>query len=711
MSQIEVLQQQIQRLREQSSKPWRTELSRVLDLTPTLEGRRRNSFAREETPEAVDWAVVGGHFRFVNREEQCEELWRAFQALEGVRLKALEMPTGSRWEALKRDVRIPVCTGMPGIGKTRFAREAVAHLSKVRSSTTATSAAPYGDGQLIAAFVGASSSGCNIRIDCSACKLTSSNIDKSIAVVLIAEWAKHRRRGSDSTSIPAALENTDLSLQDAVRFMLDDAGGNAPVVAPGRGGCGSATSVPEGSSPVLLINVDEAHALQAELLGEMLRQLLRLLIVDRLRVFVTVTGVNADVIRNALISSGVGAVDISLPLLTLIHVCDVAKAFMPELNVNRPVLVNTLWWLGGVPRYLAYLFAQAALMALRKGAASVGRTAVATFIDNIDSSQGTTLITQVAKRVLDRSGIEADVLDGALSFALVGQPVSRSLILSGASGAGYTVQRAQEGSLLYWHATPSPGHAADGLGVIDLPPIVLYWRHLTLPTDEQVYLLRYFSPFMSSRDNEGVAVSVLMHKLRALSQLGTTTVHLSALGLPLDACDYEVEVPKRFNVVRTDGNVDSRNFLELVQRVRSNLESPVAYVNGPTASFADAFIILRNFIIFIQEKQRVLARQQMAAGLIVPIANLTNVDVEYAKLGGINLPHAFLFITDENAAAGLALGTKEASRCIVPRAQHEALLGSMFAHLRAATLAPSFIDARGGGDVSASSVRSSKKKV
>ena len=46
------------------------------------------------------------------------------------------------------------------------------------------------------------------------------------------------------------------------------------------------------------------------------------------------------------------------------------------------------------------------------------------------------------------------------------------------------------------------------------------------------------------------------------------------------------------------------------------------------------------------------------------------------------IPHSFLYITDEKAAV-LEVGVPDASRCFVSHLQHEALLGSMFAHLRA----------------------------
>lgn len=678
------------------SEPWLPKLREALsDATPVTRQRRR-SLALVETPDTLTWAMAGQHFRFVNREEQCAELLSAFLKMERLRLNASPVAPEERWETFKRDVRVPVCTGMPGIGKTRFAREAASHLGEVAPAASG-GTAQTADALLTAALVHAGLSDRNLRIDCSSLDRST---DEGFAVMLLAEWAKHRGTCT-AARVRAALLDTYVSLRDAVLHVLY----GAPEAAGGAsGGAGSSSPTLPEDPPALLINIDEAHVLPAGLLGSVLRQLLRMLIVDGYRVFVTVTGVNADRIRAELDSTHVGVVDISLPLLTLDHICEVSKAFMPELDENRLVFVNTLWWLGGVPRFLAHLLEQAAEMIKPGQTNLVRRSEVAAFLNTIDATRGSSLISFVAKRVLSNRGLEAQVLDGALSFALVGQRVPRTHILSGTIVDGYTVQRAQADSLLYWRPTVLPSAAtADGLGVIEVPPIVLYWRHLSLPADQQVYLLQSFAPFMSSRDNEGVAVSVIMHKLHAMSQMGRRTVRLSELGLPLISCDREVQLPTRFEVVRTSGNVESHNFLDVVTSVRRDPSMPVAYVNAPTAKFADAFIILPDFIIFFQEKQCVKSRLQAAAGMTVPTAKGSELDVEYVKVVR-TLPHTFLYITDERAAV-LEVGAPDASRCFVSHLQHKALLGSMFAHLRAAVLAPSFVDARSDAAVAAGSGR------
>jgi hypothetical protein len=161
-----------------------------------------------------------------------------------------------------------------------------------------------------------------------------------------------------------------------------------------------------------------------------------------------------------------------------------------------------------------------------------------------------------------------------------------------------------------------------------------------------------------------VVATVLVHKARAFAALGHTTVPLSRFGIPVHATlipDVSVRLPSCFDVVRTDGNVTKDNFQALVEHVRSS-SSPattaVAFVNAATAPFGDSFLILPDFVIFIQEKQRVEARLAAARGTTVPTVGCDELEVEYNKLGAYatSLPHVFLYVTDELAPAVGAIG-------------------------------------------------------
>lgn len=195
---------------------WETEFGKQLaetaSLSPTVPGRRA-SLGADPTPERVYWGTAGHHFCFVNREAQAEELLSALSAMENLRKEPVHSST-SRWEALRRRAYVPVCTGIPGLGKTRFAREAVHHLAELKAAElntdlmTAANALPFPG--LCRALVHACLHDCNLRLDCSEDDFTSEN---DIAVALLAEWCK---RHGTKIRTKALLRKYALTVRDAL---------------------------------------------------------------------------------------------------------------------------------------------------------------------------------------------------------------------------------------------------------------------------------------------------------------------------------------------------------------------------------------------------------------------------------------------------------------------------------------------------------------
>lgn len=675
-------------------------LAARLASLPKRATSRRHSLELIEMPSALTLAQAGKHFRFVNREVQCGELLSALWELESHRLNAPELAVHSkRWEAVKRSLFAMACTGMPGIGKTRFAREAAYHLARKKAAGAAGRAAEPAfeavleaagsvfpaRGEAAASFarelVRASYGDRNLRVDCSELNGTSLTA-AGVAASLLREHIKHR--GGPAAVAAWAAVDPHLDALAVAQCIIADAAMEY-----------KATGIDE--CPALLINIDEAHCLPPELLGDVLWQLVCAVVVHGLRIFVTVTGIHPDRIRDAFAKSQIQVRDIVLPLLSFEHMQEVAAAFLPEaflpdLAGTTPAWDYVLWWLGGVPRYLQYTFEEAAMLGLDASLAkSVSRKALDGALRAVE---GDTLVTKVAVRVWHNDeGIRAAAVNNALVFAVAQTPVSRDHVLlpSADPACVVTVLSAQKDSLLYWQRLEG-----SELGIIEMPPLVLHWLQHRRPAVETLYPLRFIVPFMSSRDNEALAVNALMYKLHVHALLGAESVRLSELGLPVQAADDRaVSIPSCFAVRRTDGNVTADNFGELVKRVREGMRcamQPVAFVNGPTASFPDAFIILADLVIFIQEKQRALARAGAAAGEVVPRVRAEDVSAKYSKLGAAkSLPHVFLFITDEAAPAdGYTLvGGKQ---YVISRERLPALMGTQTAYLRSSMLSASAID-------------------
>jgi hypothetical protein len=203
-------------------------------------------------------------------------------------------------------------------------------------------------------------------------------------------------------------------------------------------------------------------------------------------------------------------------------------------------------------------------------------------------------------------------------------------------------------------------------------------------------------PFLATRDNETLLVSVLMHKFRAFSMLKRTTVTLSELGIRTHATllpDVSVEIPRDFRVEKVPYTITKDNYAEFVKWVRADDRRAVAYVNTPTAPFADSFAFPPNFNFLLQDKQRVEARLRRAEGRCVAKVGEDELRYEYSLLGEAATAerHAFLYVTDEDSPSR---GARIKNACIVPQGDHKRLFGEMCAYLRSAALGWSAIDTK-----------------
>ena len=205
------------------------------------------------------------------------------------------------------------------------------------------------------------------------------------------------------------------------------------------------TQTEELCDPSLLINVDEAHKLDQTMLGAVLRSLLNLLVVYKLRVFVVVTGVTSAAIKGALLSSDVGAHEISLPLLEFHHVQDIVQGFFPEIESVNHILRHILWWVGGVPRFLQYMITAAAEFSREVDKVGCGaRKPVAECLKALKESTASGIVQSLAYKVYSRNSVSNEALDAAFSFALLEIEVPGSFELTKEE----TVECAQRNSQL-----------------------------------------------------------------------------------------------------------------------------------------------------------------------------------------------------------------------------------------------------------------------
>ncbi|RYE84782.1 MAG: hypothetical protein EOO65_01670 [Methanosarcinales archaeon] len=674
-----------------SEPVWR---ERVFHFARRLHKARRASLCAEEQPASVNWNGVGQHFRFLNRNAQSTKLLQALCVLNEVRLAA--RMSLNPWEAHKRDVYIPVCTGMPGIGKTRFARDAIFNLALRRAEEMY---APRTRASLTSAEIEAAGAACvtgehkdmmracvhacyhhrNLRVDFSSPHVTT-DLKTFTAASLLYEWVKEATTGrQEMLELWDVLQRSSISIADAVRAILTfDAHRDEPPRA-------------------LLINLDEAQKSDAKQLASVLEALSHYLLVEGQHVYVTVTGTSAKHVADGFSQSSLSARAIVLPLLTDEHLQIILSTFLPTVRIKDNVMLQfALWWLGGVPRFLEY-FLRSASRLIRS--TEVTREQVADFLSTISPEQAMMLVRTACSKPWEPPTQFEPALRAALQLALTDTKVALHCELV----PNVTVEGLQGEQLLYWE----PDAHVPGKGSIRLPPVTLHWWHAhAVASDDskrhaRIHLLQVPLHYMSSRDNESVLVGVLMHKFAAARTLGNETIALSDLGIPVHAphvLDVKVTIPTCFHVVRIKQRWQQHNrataFGSLVATVRAAMKdaerratTAVAYISEANSSFADSMIVLQDFVILIQEKQSEIAKM-FAAGLNTVSTprrtQLASLEAEYEKVREAvgELPHVFLQITDD--ATLDVLFSRNA--CLVPAVHHAALMGSAVARIRSNTL-------------------------
>lgn len=236
--------------------------------------------------------------------------------------------------------------------------------------------------------------------------------------------------------------------------------------------------------------------------------------------------------------------------------------------------------------------------------------------------------------------------------------------------------------MLYFERT-----AGEDEGLVRMPPLTLHW--LAKQAKPTLLLFRHVSCVMTPRDNESTVVSTLMHRMAAMVRLGQVDASVSDLGIPTHdrfIPDTTVELPTAFGVADVRNNIDATNFGSFASAVRGrprDFPTAIAYINKPTAAFADAFILLPNYTIFIQEKQSVVARRAHDAGATGPRVPQDLLTEEYNKLGDVRLygAHVFLLVTDASPSK-TGGGMMMQHGCVVDPSKHDALMGTMCAALR-----------------------------
>ena len=656
----------------------------------------------------ADVAFLGYWFPFMNREEQCKQLIRHLASLDKLR--------GKPWDIAKRNAHVPVCAGMSGIGKTRFARSAVEHVAYLASLSFAVDDEAVAvvkyvwDDEtdhtaerinLVRQLLLACRQHRSLRLEFQGLAFDGRDEEhavRTLAASILAQWVKYQFRPASLSradrdahaerffyALATALMKVKVDLAKVLQFISNPLG---------------ETAAEDDCLPAIIIHVDEAHVLRTHLQG-VIDALMKSLVECKVRVFLIITGMQTTELHESITDSSAMPAEIVLPLLKEQHMQQILRVLFnkpPELELSAHVK-DSLWWLGGVPRFLEKLLCCAS----RQAAISKDEPleSLWRWIESADEAQWQaavgdalnslygTLIPQANTR---STPVPPQVLAGLSALALSGWQVGLHTPLHpNREWKLWTVQYAQNQKLCYWS-----GQRA-GQGHIVIPPIILWdLQHKQAGEVPSVHHLRNPAPISTPSDNEALAITLMLYRLQAAKLLNRDTIQLSellGLALPGGLEDSILAIPKclRLNSSseRCSGAELQSRFDSIQKGLREHPEcTPCAFINGKGAAAADAFLVLKDLVLHIQEKQHVIARACTAHGCLPAPIPSGNVAAEYRKaLQDITAKSVFLYTTDERAPDGHeARGPEEASlpvNCIVaPYSEHERLLGPLLARLR-----------------------------
>lgn len=470
---------------------------------------------------------------------------------------------------------------------------------------------------------------------------------------------------------------------------------------------GVATDTPHAPSQddlVVLINLDEAQNLSANLLKHVIELILSPLLQNGIRVFLSVSGLNSEQICRGINSTGARILEIVLPLLSMKDMSGILLHLF-DMSITNSISA-ILFWLGGVPRFLE-LFLQ---FAARKARADTiidlesWLAKVATARDLIDCVRMCATETYSSLCRMSPSSMPSDVLGNLFSLSLSGCNVSLEMLVSKAFPQ-WTLRHCQNNQLLYFKPT------AGASGAVIMPPLVLYTVQVATGSNHlgpANSALQVPAILMTPDECEKLTISAVMHRLRAAKLCDSNTIMLSELlgGCPLGGVkDVCLRIPGCFNIVTLDHKIESHNIERFCSNVRRAIlaeptRTAVAFLNGRQASYADSFIVFAELMLLFQEKQSIIARMQAACGRAVPAVSAEGVVAELEKVvHGTPAPFVLLFVSDEAPIVAPSRRFQALilrSVIVITREQHDKLLGVVIANLRRSALSDS--SARESGD-------------
>ena len=423
---------------------------------------------------------------------------------------------------------------------------------------------------------------------------------------------------------------------------------------------------------LIVVNLDETNKLMETQSGrEYLTHLLSAIRQSNKQpcgfIYLTLSGTNVRQLHDSIASeTGVPPKEIPLPLLKKQHMQEVLLDLRErgaQVRSLGPQLDFVLEVLGGVPRYLEML---AFLLGLQGELFTHAR--YCTQLEKFGTG-APGLLEGVKGLILEQyGGTFARMLGGVprtrlAAYSLFGWPVTRDLKIGEVSVGDLEAR----GCVFVTGNDPNV--------TLHVPLVLL----LLCVADssakvEPPMLLKHFDVMLSPDENERASLALLALKSSALQDI-VGSVHVGQL-LTGKWAEHEMTF-EGFGISEAETRITTENWPTALSKLQ---ERGAFVVNCKGAPFADMIIVPKGgaFVIFLQEKQRERAKEQMLAERTVPTLKVVTVQEEHKKCN-VSTPHLFVLITDEHFEDFADL---ESNEVVLPYDQHGAVMGPLLALLR-----------------------------
>ena len=294
----------------------------------------------------TDLNYIGDHFKYVNREKSSVSLIK--QLFKVYKLRKFN------FEKSKRDLYLPISTGLSGIGKSKFARMAVQKFLGLVGNGEVENfddeKKENGDPAIREIykdkiFMKELETVINLRVDVNL--QVSENIRNRMGVSVLFQWSKYlfsSMKGKDTTYNEAELKHR---FDDEFR-KYDDSDLNFKNVIE---------KIMEVTGQPIFLNLDEIQqSAEKNVLNQLIEDVAMILSNEKLNcLHVVMTGIHSVSILNSFVASGVEMAPIALPPLDMIHIQEIIKTLFPHISKGNHYWDHLLYLTGGIPRHLEYL--------------------------------------------------------------------------------------------------------------------------------------------------------------------------------------------------------------------------------------------------------------------------------------------------------------------------------------------------------------------